>query len=141
MGKVLGVDYGSRYIGLAISSEDRKYAFARERIEKATRDQAIEKIAEYCRQEEAEGLVIGLPLDQNGQIGEAAAKVKEFGRQLSEVCHLPIFYEDERFTSVMVRNLSHEAHKKEKDFRQNIDQQAAQIILQTYLDRNHGKIS
>jgi putative Holliday junction resolvase len=132
--RLLGVDYGQRRIGLAISDPDRKFAFPLATYER----QATERDAAYFRQVVADEavalLVVGLPVHLDGREGQKAAEARQLGAWLTEVTGLPVVYYDERFTTVEAESALWSAgltHKKRKARR---DRVAAQILLQTYLD-------
>lgn len=137
MAVVLGIDYGTVRVGLALSTDDGRYAYAFRTIDRE-RDDLLNALRSICRDEEVSQVVIGLPLDQAGQVGEAAALVQEFGAVVHRELNLPVAYEDERFTTTMAQQLGRAAGYSEKAGRPTIDQRSAQLILQTYLDRTHG---
>lgn len=138
MGKLLGVDYGERRIGLATAAEATSLAFPLQTIQYDDITEAIKQIKDICVQEKVTMIIMGLPKDQRGGIGEKAREVKLFSEKLTKMIDVPIEYEDERFTSVMASRLMKQKGKKEHEFRTSLDQEAATIILQSYLDRVHG---
>jgi len=100
--RILGVDFGERRIGLAIAINDLAEPFSIVEV----RDPpllklrgAIREIAKICQQEEIQKIVLGLPLNSEGQIGPAAKKVKEFGQNLGRETGLKIIFWDEALTS------------------------------------------
>lgn len=138
MGKLLGIDYGERRIGLATAAETTSLAFSLKTIQYDEITEVIQQIKNICVAEEVVLLVIGLPKDQYGGIGEKAKEVQLFSDKLAQAIDTPIEYEDERFTSVMASRLMKQKGKREHEFRTSLDQEAATIILQSYLDRIHG---
>ncbi|MBU0597957.1 Holliday junction resolvase RuvX [Patescibacteria group bacterium] len=138
MPKIIGIDYGEKRVGLALSSEDMKYSFDYKTIIYENKHQLFHDLKIICQDEGVGRLVIGLPLDQDGQLGKKAQEVKEFSQGVSEFLKLPFEFEDERFSTALVKQLNREAGKSEKRGKKEIDQQSAKIILQTYLDRKHG---
>ena len=137
MGKLLGIDYGERRIGLATAPEATSMAFPLQTIQYDDIAEAIKQIKDICAQGEVAMIIVGLPKDQHGGIGEKAKEVKLFSEKLKKAIDIPIEYEDERFTSVMAARHMKQKGKKEHEFRASIDQEAATIILQSYLDRIH----
>jgi putative Holliday junction resolvase len=132
--RLLGVDYGSARIGLAVSDPDRKIAFPLATYER----RGGEKDAAYFRtlaaEEAAGGVVVGLPVHLDGREGVKAVEARAFGRWLAEVTGRPVMFWDERFTTVEAEGFLLEAgltHKRRKERR---DRVAAQILLQAYLD-------
>jgi len=138
MGKLLGIDYGGRRIGLATAAEDTSLAFPLQTIQYDEITEAIQQIKDVCVQENVLKIIMGLPKDQHGGIGEKAREVEMFSKKLTKAIEIPIEYEDERFTSVMAAQHMKQKGKKEHEFRTSLDQEAATIILQSYLDRIHG---
>ena len=122
--KILGIDYGSKRVGLAIS--DETHTLARELIILSPKEfwQQIEKL---CEDEVVSKIVIGLPLNMSGGQTDTTRSVQEFADKLEEKLDIPVEYMDERLSSVMAGNVP--GGKK------NIDSLAAQIILQNYLDK------
>lgn len=139
MAKALGLDYGQKRVGVSLSDETKKYAFVYKTL--PNDDRLISGLVSICHSEKVDEIIIGLPLDQNGAIGPAAQKVKEFAEVLSSAVKIKIIYEDERFSTTMAAAMLKEAGKNAKQSRQSVDQSAAQIILQTYLDRSSHHVS
>jgi putative Holliday junction resolvase len=132
--RLLGIDYGRARIGLAVSDPDRKIAFPLATRQRASRDQDAAYFRKVIADESIGGLVLGLPVHNDGSEGRAAAEVREFGRWLGGLTELPVAYWDERFTTVEAESALWEAgltHKKRKERR---DRVAAQLLLQAYLD-------
>ncbi len=133
---ILGIDFGEKRLGLAIS-EDRKFAFPLKVILiKKTIEEIIPEIEEICEEKNVKEIVIGLPLTLKGEEGEKAKQVKKFGNLLKEKLNLKIIYEDERLTTKLVEALMHELNISEKKFREKKDMIAAQILLQGYLEKS-----
>lgn len=137
MSKVLGIDYGEKRIGLALSDVDAKYAFNYQTLENNGTD-SITALRDICQKESISTIVIGLPLNQKGEDGPSAVKVREFAKALEQETQATVVFEDERFSSVLAAVLLRQAGKKAHQTRAVIDQHSAHIILQTYLDRHHG---
>ena len=129
----LGVDYGNARIGLAISDELALLAHPAATL--ANDGSAPTKIREMVNQKKVTGIVVGVPRNMNGTFGPSAEKAMEFGEQLRK--QLPeqrfVFW-DERLTTVEAQRLLHGAGRNAKSSRPVLDQVAAQILLQSYLD-------
>jgi putative holliday junction resolvase len=142
MGKILGIDYGRKRTGIALSDEEKKYAFMQETVENQKED-LFEKIRYYLDNDEIEKVVIGLPLNFNGKEADSCQEVKAFAKKLKSKLNIEIEFQDERLTSKMTASLFKE--KQVKLSKQKTDQAAARIILQDYLDKmnfkKNGKIS
>ncbi len=132
--RLLGVDYGSKRIGLSVSDPDRKFAFPLTTYERSSREQDAAYFRALVAEEAIGQIVLGLPVHLDGREGQKAAEVRAFAAWLAETVGLPIVCFDERFTTVEAESALWEAglsHRKRKDRR---DRVAAQILLQTYLD-------
>ena len=132
--RLLGVDYGSKRIGLSISDPDRKFAFPLTTYERCTAEQDAVYLRDLIAAESIGQIVLGLPVHLDGREGQKAAEVRAFGAWLAEATGLPVVYFDERFTTVEAESALWEAgltHKKRKERR---DRVAAQLMLQSYLD-------
>jgi putative Holliday junction resolvase len=138
MPKILGIDYGDNKVGLALSDEQKKYAFARHTLINLQKSELFQSLASICEKENIEKVIVGLPLNQEGKMGKQAVKVQQFGNELTDFLKIPVEFEDERFSTAMAGQLFREASKKVRETKGIIDQQAAQIILQTYLDKQNG---
>lgn len=138
MSKILGIDYGEKRVGLAISDEEKKYSFSYLTLDGGNKNELLAQLSEICQSEKIDRVVIGLPLNQDGGSGPAAEKVKGFGQAISHRLNIPINFEDERYSSVMAGQLFRESGRKTKQTKNLIDQKSAQIILQSYLDKKNG---
>ncbi len=133
--RILGIDYGRRRIGLAISDEAGFLARPLDpyrRTHSFRRD--LESLARLAREFEAGAIVVGLPLNMDGSKGEMALEVEEFVAQLQAVSKIAIVVSDERLTSVEAERVLLEGNVKRKDRKQLRDGLAATLILQGYLD-------
>ncbi len=131
--RLLGIDYGDSRIGLAISDELGSFAHPYRTLQSGAR--VIEEIRGIVEQEKISGIIIGLPKNMDGTLGPSAAKAKSFGEQLSKVLPaMKISFWDERLTTREAQRALHSAGKNAKQSKKMIDQVAAQILLQNYLD-------
>lgn len=133
-GRLLGVDFGTVRVGLAVSDADRILASPLATYTRRGADVDAAYFRKVIVAEEIVGLVVGLPLHTDGREGVKAVEVREFGKWLGEVTALPVEYADERFTTVFAESALWNAgltHKKRKDRR---DRVAAQMLLQAHLD-------
>lgn len=137
MGRVLGIDYGERRVGLAVSDPLRMIATPLETlVRRKGKRPPVAPIAAIAAEHGAEQLVVGLPLDLSGEETAWTAEVRTFGDSLAERTGLPVAYVDERMTSVRaeraVRSLGLPRGRREE--KERIDAAAAVLILQAYLD-------
>lgn len=131
--RILGVDPGEARVGLAISDELGMLAHPLETIEVKKRD-PIAAIREVVESKDVGKVIVGVPRNMDGTFGPAAAKSKELIAKLKEVIACPVIAWDERLTTVSATRALHEAGRKAKDHRKVIDQVAAQVLLQSWLD-------
>jgi putative holliday junction resolvase len=135
----LGLDVGERRIGVALSDASGRLATPLTTIGAVPQAQAIARIAALCAEHEVVAVVIGLPLTMRGEVGPQAETVRRFGAALAAGVALPIDYFDERLTSAAAEQLLREMGVKPEKRKLQIDQVAASIILQDYLDsRRNG---
>lgn len=137
MNPILGIDFGRARIGVAISDELLLLAHPLETIPSAER--AIERIAAIVREKKIARVVVGNPRRMTGELGSAATAALQFAEKLRQAIPCEVFMWDERLTTVAANRALRDAGKKTRDTRRYIDQVAAQMILQGYLDRHHGQ--
>jgi putative Holliday junction resolvase len=133
MTRILGIDVGEARIGLALSDDLGMLAHPAETIH-VKEGKPIQRVADVVRREKVSTVVIGLPRNMNGTYGPAADKVREFAKKLQALAPCTVKFWDERLTTVAAQKSLHQAGKNVKQSRQVIDQVAAQLILQGYLD-------
>ena len=132
MNPILALDFGRARIGAAISDELHLLAHPLETI--PANEQAVRRVAEIVREKKVDHVVAGIPRQMNGQIGAAATEVLQFVEKLRAILPCPVVTWDERLTTVAAHRALRDAGKKTRDTRGYIDQVAAQMILQSYLD-------
>ena len=138
MARVLGIDFGERRVGLALSDPTATIAQPLPTLTRRAGKRApVAAIAEVIQQNEVEQVVIGLPLNLAGDETDWTRTVREFGGKLGERARIPVEYLDERLTSVQaeraVRSLG--LKRSEREQKHRIDAAAAVLLLQTFLDR------
>lgn len=132
--RVLGVDYGKARIGTAISDELGMLAHPLETINAQQLDAAVKRIAQLAADRDVSAVVLGLPRQMDGRVGIAATEVNEFGARLRELLKCPLIMWDERLTTTAAHRALRDGGKKTRHTRGVVDQVAAQMILQGYLD-------
>ena len=132
MGKVLGVDYGDRWFGLALSDPSR--TLARPLTTVRGEDGFFSHLETLMAEEEIDAIVVGLPRNMDGSLGPKAEAVLEFTRRLEERTGLDVETWDERLTTVQAERALKSAGMTLSKRRQRVDQVAAQILLQSFLD-------
>jgi putative Holliday junction resolvase len=133
--RILAVDWGERRVGLAIS--DPSGTLASPLPTRTVRDpaDAIEQVAAVAVGEEAERIVVGLPLLLSGERGEAARAAEAFAERLAERTALPVETYDERLTSALGERMLREAGTRRRRDKGQIDQSAAVMLLDSFLQR------
>ena len=139
MGRYLGIDYGTKRIGLAISDETGQIAFPLSVLENFGQRRVAGEINRIVNERKVVALVLGLPLSLDGSKGIAAEKVELFAAILKECISVPVEFWDERLSSKMAERAMIEGGLSRGRRKQSIDQATAQIILQSYLDAHAGK--
>lgn len=132
----LGIDFGERRVGVAVSDENGRVATPLTTLERSSDAQVIEEILAIVEREEVERLVVGEPLSAGGRPGRAAERVRGFARKLAAATKLPVSLTDETLTST---EASRRLGPRRKTGR--IDAMAAQILLQQALDEPEGRRS
>lgn len=138
--RYLGVDYGTKRVGIAIS--DGLGLTARP-LEVVRRSDAADRIAELVEEYEVGKLIVGMPTGLGGQEGESAQGARTLADELAARTDVEVEFVDERFTSRMAEGALLESGMKRRDRREAVDKVAAAIILQGFLDAtnapgNHG---
>lgn len=136
--RFLGIDYGVKRVGLALSDPTGTLAQPLEPIARRAGKRApIQAILDRIAGNDVGGIVVGLPLSLAGDDTEWTLEVREFAARLADRSGLPVHLVDERMTSVAaeraVRSLGLPKHERER--KERVDTAAAMLILQSYLDR------
>ena len=137
MDRIVGIDYGRKRVGVAVSDPLGIFASALDTVHSA---KIIEYLEIYSRKENVVRFVVGYPVNMDGAPSEAAKDVDAFLRRLAKVFPgIPIELEDERFTSVLAHRAMIDGGMKKKDRmdKSSVDRISAAIILQSYLDRRN----
>lgn len=134
--RLLGIDYGSKRIGLAISDPERRVATPLETFERQDDRAAARYLGRLVEREGVSGIVLGEPRRLDGSVGEAAERVRRFARRLEESLGLPVERVDEALTSVEAERRLRDAGIDPAAETGRVDAVAAQILLQEVLDRD-----
>ena len=132
MNPILALDFGRARIGVAISDDLQLLAHPLETI--PTKERPESRIAKIVQNKKVDHVVAGVPRQMNGQIGTAAIEVLQFVEKLRAILPCPVVTWDERLTTVAAQRALRDAGKKTRHTRGYVDQVAAQMILQSYLD-------
>ena len=134
MARILGIDYGEKRIGVAISDATSTIATPLETLDGTAPQQAAQHIVRLVEERGVERIVVGLPVRMDGSSGPSAEHAKAFGERLMKTGSCPVVYWDERFSSRTAEQALIEGGARRQKRKQVIDKLAAQIILQHYLD-------
>ena len=130
--RILGIDLGRARIGVAVSDELGLLAHPVETIPAKT--DAARRIAEIVREKDAEKVIVGLPRHMNGSVGIGATEALAFAKKLQALLPCEVVTWDERLTTTAANRALRDSGRKTRDSRGVVDQVAAQMILQGYLD-------
>ena len=134
--RILGLDVGSKTIGVAISDEFGWTAQGLETIpiDEEKKQFGLVRLGEIIREYSVEKVVVGLPKNMNGTIGPRGEMSQQFAKLIEENFHLPVVLWDERLTTLAAERVLLEADMSRKKRKKVIDKMAATMILQGYLD-------
>lgn len=127
--RYLGIDYGSKRVGIAVSDDEGRMAFPKEIIRNTNTAGMIKRLKMVVREQNPGQIIVGLPIGMDGEETEQTRKVRGFAEALQKYIRIPVVFENEMFTTRMARP----AVKKGK----SVDASSAALILQSYLDKHH----
>jgi len=133
-GRLLGLDFGTRRIGIAVSDEEQKFASPLENYSRSQREADARRLQAVAEEYRAAGLVVGLPLHMGGEEGQKAGEARRFGAWAASVTSLPVTFWDERLTTSLAEEYLRAAQLSPKKRKLRLDKVAAQIMLQSFLD-------
>ena len=131
--RILGVDYGEKRIGLAISDPLGMFGQPLETVESGAAP-PVDRIAEICKERGVETIVVGLPRNMDGTLGPKAAEASAFADALAGKTGLNVVLQDERLSTARAERSLRETDMSRRKRKARVDAVAAQVILQTYLD-------
>ena len=140
--RIMGLDYGSKTVGVAVSDALLLTAQAVETISRPQETKlrrTLARIEELCREYEIEKIILGFPKNMNNTIGDRAEKSLEFAEMLKRRTGLPVVMWDQRLTTVAAERTLMESGVRREHRKEHIDQIAAVFILQGYLDAESNR--
>ncbi|RMG40504.1 MAG: Holliday junction resolvase RuvX [Planctomycetota bacterium] len=137
-GVLLGLDYGRKRIGVAITTTSQSIALPLVTIPAMPVEVLESELRHLAREHRAVAIVVGLPVHMSGEDSEMAREVRAFGERVHRITGLPVAYFDERLTSTLAEQSLRAGGLTEKKRRARRDRIAAQIMLQHFLDRHRG---
>ena len=132
--RIVGIDFGDSRTGIAVSDMLGITAQPVTVISEKDRNILIEKIKNTIKEYAPEKIVMGLPKNMNGTVGERAEKTREFGKRLEEALGITVIFQDERLSSSAAHRALSEGGVSGKKRKGKVDKIAAVFILQSYLD-------
>lgn len=133
-GCLMGIDFGTKRVGLAISDSGQSLATPLKQLQRQGAFHEIRQIRKLAVEYGVKGLVVGLPVHMSGDEGEKANEAREYGTRLSRELQLPVTYWDERYTSVIAEARLMQSSLSPKKQKDRVDKVAATILLQNFLD-------
>jgi len=133
-GRLLGLDYGTKRIGIAVSTPEQNIASPLENYARRNPQLDAQHLQAVAKEYFAVGLVVGLPVHMSGDEGQKAGEAREFGKWVATTTGLPVCYWDERLTSAMAEQHLLAAELSKKKRKSRMDMLAAVFMLQSFLD-------
>ena len=136
----LGIDHGTRRVGIAVSDPGATFAFALETHVEGRDGSLLERLAALVRERDVAAVIVGLPLTADGREGESAERARRFGERLREALPVPVEFWDERYTSQEADRFLPPRKGRTRADREagTRDAVAAELILQGWLDRRRN---
>ena len=139
MPRFLGIDYGSKRIGLALSDHEAILALPLATVRpRGGLPNQVSAVLSFAKQYGVDAFVVGLPLNMDNTEGPQAKLTRAFGDELARTTGLPVYYFDERLSSVAAEELLRPAELTRKKKRARLDRIAAQVMLQGFLEARAG---
>ena len=140
--RYLGLDLGSRTLGISLSDTTRTIASAYKtiRFEEGCYDSVLPELKNITEEYKISKIVLGLPKNMSNTIGDRANICLEFQKKLMDYLNIEVVMQDERLSTVEATNYMISANVSRKKRKKKVDSLAANIILQTYLDKEKGRI-
>jgi putative Holliday junction resolvase len=134
LGRLLGLDYGSKRVGVAVSNDEQTIASPLEMWPRRTMVLDAARLHELIAEYGIAGIVVGLPVHMSGAAGGKAREAKQFGKWAANVSGKPVRFFDERFTTARANEQMLASGLTRRQRQERLDKLAAQIMLQAYLD-------
>ena len=136
--RYLGIDYGGRRIGVAVSDLTGTIARTVDTLVVTSDDEAIGRLKSLVEEYRPAAIVIGLPLNLSGDESELSDRVRQFAERVKKRFQVEVRFEDERLSSRLAENILHSQGKKIKGNKGKVDRISAAVILQSFLDRRQA---
>jgi putative Holliday junction resolvase len=133
-GRLLGLDYGTKRVGIAISTAEQNIASPLDNYTRQTPEQDQKHLLKIITEYRCKGLVVGLPVHMSGDEGQKAKEARRFGDWISQFAEIPVRYWDERYSSATAEEFLMNMNISRNKRKAYLDKLAAQIILQSFLE-------
>lgn len=133
-GRLLGIDYGDKRMGFAISTPEQTISSAIENYTRRTSALDLKQIQRWCEEYLVKGIVVGLPIHMNGLESPKSTQCRRFAVWIYEQLELPMVLHDERCTTAVVIDHLIELDLSRKQRKKKLDMLAAQVLLESYLN-------
>ncbi|EDL60688.1 Holliday junction resolvase RuvX [Gimesia maris] len=133
-GRLLGLDYGTKRVGIAISTFEQNIASPLDNYNRQSLPQDQKHLLSIITEYRCKGLVVGLPVHMSGDEGQKAKEARQFGNWVSQFAEIPVRYWDERYSSATAEEILVNLNMSRNKRKAYLDKLAAQIILQSFLD-------
>ncbi len=138
MNRYLGLDIGTKTIGVAVSDPFHMFANGLVTIKRTNVKEDINKLKNIIEEKEISKIIVGMPYNMDGSVGPSAQRVMSFVDLIKKEIDIEIIYEDERLTTVSAERVLIESKVRREKRKKHIDKIAAAFILQDYLDRSQN---
>ena len=133
--RYLGIDFGTKQIGLALGESVSRVVTPLRTIKNTSREIACSQLVAIIREYGIDAVVIGLPLNDDGSESDTSRQVRNIQSKLTHMAGCPVYFEDERYSSHSAEILLRERGISSKKQKQLVDQMAAVVILEAFLDK------
>lgn len=138
---IMSVDLGKARTGIAVCDKTEFLASPYKVIFEKSPQKLPQKVAEAAKEAKAELIVVGLPKNMDGSEGESAQNARNFAEKLRELTQIETVMQDERGTTITAHNFLNDTNTRGKKRKNVVDEVAATIILQDYLDKRHNGLT
>ncbi len=138
--RAMGLDVGTKTIGVAMSDPMYMIAQAKETIKRKDLKTDLDRVEELVVEFEVEEIIIGLPKHMNNSIGASAQRAKSFGKELEKRLNKTVIYQDERLSTMSAERILIETGVRRENRKEHVDAVAATFILQPWLDKSRRNL-
>ena len=138
-GRLLGIDYGTVRVGLAMCDESQRWVTPLDTYHRSDLRRDEKFLASLIARERICGIVLGLPVHSDGQESQKSREVRDFQLWLASICDIPCTFQDERFTTAEAQRLLREAGLNAQQRKKRVDRLAAHLILEHYLESRRNR--